>query len=342
MKQRGMLRFLLKASLLSLPLLLLSVLYVSDDPFKVIRSYACYYRPGYPSLATLNRDYVSLETFLRHQSRQKWDSFILGNSRSIFYEVKDWASLIGSRRTYHFDAAGESLYGITRKLQFLERYQAPMSNALIILDAETLNTVINGKDHLFIKHPLLSGQPRLDFQLEFFKTFFSAKFLLPYLQARLSSKMNPLVSQGIPADSRSFDYDVRHNEMSFGLLESLIARNPDAYYLPRKAAFYTRPPQPAESPPVIRQPQKTMLLEIARILNSRHTRYRIIINPLYDQKPCNHADLAYLRELFGNDRVFDFSGVNPITSDYRNYYDDSHYRPHVAKQIMSAVYANPQ
>ena len=341
MKHQGISRFLFKVSLLSLPLLLLSLFYVCADPFKVIWSYDVYYRSG-PNHVTLNRDYVSLETFLHHQSREKWDSFIFGNSRSLFYEVRDWALSIGSERSYHFDASGESLYGITRKLQFLERHQLPVSNALIILDAETLNTVTNSQGHLLIKHPLLSGQNRLVFQMEYFKTFFSRRFLVAYLDFRLCNRIKPYMIEECLLDERPIDYDVRHNEIRFGLQEQLIRDNPDAYYVPRKAIFYTRPVQQTVAAPVIKQPQRTELLEAVRVLTSQHTNYRLVISPLYDQVRFNPADLAYLKEVFGADRVHDFSGINDITSEYRNYYEASHYRPHIARQIMSIVYGIPE
>ena len=34
----------------------------------------------------------------------------------------------------------------------------------------------------------------------------------------------------------------------------------------------------------------------------------------------NESDLIYLKDTFGEDNVFDFSGINEFTNDYRNYY----------------------
>ena len=52
----------------------------------------------------------------------------------------------------------------------------------------------------------------------------------------------------------------------------------------------------------------------------------------------NESDLIYLKDTFGEDNVFDFSGINEFTNDYRNYYEISHYRPHVARKILEIVY----
>lgn len=59
---------------------------------------------------------------------------------------------------------------------------------------------------------------------------------------------------------------------------------------------------------------------------------------MYDQLKINEEDLEYLKTLFGDVNVFDFSGINKFTNDYKNYYEASHYRPHVTKEIMEKIY----
>jgi hypothetical protein len=341
MQDMAIRKFVYKLILLSIPILVVVAIYVYDDPFKVIRAYDSYYRSGYPSYIPLNRDYVSVETFLRHQSELQWDSFIFGNSRSLFYEVKDWSPHILSDRTFHFDAFGESLYGICRKLEFLEKRNIGIRNALIVLDTNTLSQVNNTTGHLGQKHPLLSGQGWFAFEMEYLKSFFSGCYFLAYLDFRLSHEVKQYMINADLFSTRPMDYDLRHNEIRFGAFEQMIETDPNAYYSPRERTFYSRPAMPAIFPPVILSPQKEMLEEVARILNSRHSMLRIVISPLYDQIQFNPDDLAYLKGLFGADRVYDFSGINNITHNRFNYYEDSHYRPHVAREIMSMIYHTP-
>ena len=59
---------------------------------------------------------------------------------------------------------------------------------------------------------------------------------------------------------------------------------------------------------------------------------------MYDQKKLNIEDLSILNALFGKENVFDFSGINQITNNLYNYYETSHYRPHVAKKIIDEIY----
>ena len=63
-----------------------------------------------------------------------------------------------------------------------------------------------------------------------------------------------------------------------------------------------------------------------------------MISPLYNKMKLHNEDLEYLKKVFGETNVFDFSGINKFTNDYRNYYESSHYRPHVAREILKIVY----
>jgi hypothetical protein len=83
-----------------------------------------------------------------------------------------------------------------------------------------------------------------------------------------------------------------------------------------------------------------MLSNIKRILDANATSYKIVISPLYDQEKLDAADLHILQSIFGRDRITDFSGKNDITSNVRNYYEESHYRIPVAQKIMDSIYRN--
>jgi hypothetical protein len=77
----------------------------------------------------------------------------------------------------------------------------------------------------------------------------------------------------------------------------MINKNPDDYYLPRKSVFFKRDTIQQYSPVVIKRIQEVMLTEISNILRKNNTSYKIIINPLYDQKKLNIEDLSILNAL---------------------------------------------
>ena len=92
------------------------------------------------------------------------------------------------------------------------------------------------------------------------------------------------------------------------------------------------------SPPVIGKPQRELLDSISSIFARQGTSVQIIISPLYNQIRLNPSDLRCLKQLFGSDHVNDFSGPNLWNTDLHNYYEASHYRPHVAVAVMDSVY----
>lgn len=325
-----------------IPVIAFSILLVSYlyyDPFQVVKKYKSFYVSGKPRYVTLNYDYVAVETFLNNYPTYKYNSFIIGSSRSRFYQMDTWSKYIHSNKCFHFDASGETIYGITKKMELLNAKKVQIANVLIVLDYLTLTGVHNSKGHLYIKHPLLSGQNLSAFQLQFFKTYCSLNFLYAYLDFKLSGRFKPYMKTKGLLDDVPVDYDLKYNEMKLSEFDNLIESDPTKYYNEKRMAeFYRQDSIKTFSPVAIREEQATMLNKIASIFKKNSTSFKIVINPLYDQNQLNKKDVNVLNQIFGEENVFDFSGINSITSDYHNYYEPSHYRPSVASKIMKQVY----
>ena len=118
----------------------------------------------------------------------------------------------------------------------------------------------------------------------------------------------------------------------------MMNRNFYDYYSAYKPYSYKNTAAMNFYPAVIKDKQKRLLKEIYEILIRNKTVYRIVISPLYNQFEFNPGDYNYLCSLFGKKNVYDFSGTNEITNNIINYYDDKHYRPHVAKYILDVIY----
>lgn len=340
-----MIEFLKRLSIFMTAIILLLIIlitvYLIFDPFKVVHKYEAYYNSGEPSYITLNRDFVSVETFINNYPEYNYNSFIFGNSRSRFYEMETWSKLIQTDKCFHFDASAESLYGINKKIEFLEKLQVKISNALIIFDYETLKKITNSKGHLFIKHPVLSGQSRFSFQVDFFKTFCSFSFLPAYLDFKISGRIKNYMINGHLLDDVPLEYNLKFNEMSYNQMEGSIHSDPSSYYNSKKMKrFVERDTTEKYSMPAINKEQKILLQKIREVFRRDQTRFKIIISPLYDQIRLSSEDITELKSIFGNENVYDFSGINSFTSDYHNYYEESHYRPQVANEIMKLIYKN--
>jgi hypothetical protein len=339
MNNQHIFTFLKKLSLLAIPLVAIVIIYILADPFKVIRNYPSFYKSGYPYYFSLNRGYVSTTTFDNYYSTVNYNSFILGNSRSMFYEVSAWKQYLDSnQKCFHFDAYSDNIYGIYKKIKYLDRKVSNINNVLLILDYKTLSGTEPVKHYLCVISPQLDNNRNLfEFHLEFLRAFYNPRFLFAFVDFKLFRKL-PYYMKNI-FDETPINYEPISNELSFAYIEAMIAKDESFYYNePRKHAFYERSGKVVYSPPCIRDKQKMYLEEIKNIFQKHKTKYKIIISPLYDQIRLNQDDVNSLCEIFGKENVFDFSGINEFTSNYRNYYDVVHYRPHVALEIMSEIY----
>ena len=52
-----------------------------------------------------------------------------------------------------------------------------------------------------------------------------------------------------------------------------------------------------------------------------------------------NPEVEQLKELFGAENVYDFSGINKYTNNIRNYYEGAHYRPCLGRQLLDSIYA---
>jgi hypothetical protein len=303
-------QFFLKLLLFSTPFLFFVGLYIYWDPFKVIWHYPHYYESGKPSYISLNREFVTTQTWVGQYPRYHYDSYIFGNSRSKFYQVHTWSQLIGadSSHCYHFDASAESIFGIDGKLKFLAANHATIKNALFVIDAGALNKADNSGGHIFVKDPRISGESEIAFQMDFLKDFFDFDFLRALIDFKITGHIKEYMTKDFLLDDRPFFYDTVTNELSLNSIEALIHKDTAAYYGPRRKFFFARDTTQQIYPAVIKAPQLKLLTDIRDRLLANNTSYRIIISPLYDQKRLNPDDLQILQDLFGKTICFRFFG----------------------------------
>lgn len=331
-------KFLSLALKFGSPLIVMLLVYLILDPFKIVQQHDSFYEPYGSAEVGVNKDYMSTSNFDRNYEKYSYDSFIFGNSRSIFYDAAEWAKYLpASSSPYHFDASGETLYGIYKKIQYIDGKGLELNNVLLVLDHTTLMQDKARTEHLFAISPQLENYSNfLEFHTAGFRAFYSKNFLRAYIEYNITGEVKPYMTEGALLMNSPMKYDSKTNEVRFLNEEEIDG---GSYYTPEQmAVFYERNKVEETSPATIGKTQKEMLEEIAAIFKKHNTNCKVIINPLYDQKRFSPEDLNYLKRKFGKDQVFDFSGKNDITEDYRNYYEESHYRPKVGRLLLSRIY----
>jgi hypothetical protein len=317
--------------LLSLPFLAILLSYFVLDPFRVLYHYQ---RFDEPLVAIPNRDYISTQMYLNTNAQRRYNSFILGNSRTLAFHVSDWTPYLHNASAFHYDASGESLYGVWKKLEFLKENGSAIQNALLVCDAELLAKTDDFDTHILRKDPRVVGALPLAFQLSFVKAYLANNFFYTYSKWLVTKQMTPDMAQVL--ESRHVYYDPQTNDLILPDLEAEIKRDSLGFYARNSRLKIAR--KPGVNAAVIGAAQLRQLIAIRNIVKAEHTNFQLVISPLFNQKQLNPADLAILQRTFGAANVHDFSGNNSITSNPGNYYEESHYRPFIGRQLLRQIY----
>lgn len=332
--------FVRRLLLAVLPVVMLLSAYIVMDPFKVIWHYDNYYPSQSSGGIALNPGFVATQAFRQQQPKQQYNAFIFGNSRSIYYPIAHWGKAVGdsAMRAFHFDAAAESLLGVWLKVRYIDRQGGRLDHALIVTDASLLAKDDCDHWHLCETPPALCNYSNIiDFEWQNFRAFLNPEYLLALTDYSLFHTLRPYMLKRHLLNEDMFMYDAVGNECDFQPMEQLIEAG--EYYTPQRIALFDDAQWPGTMQPVVIGPKQRVLLDsIAAVFSRHHTRCEVIISPLYDQIRLNPEDIITLQRHFGASHVHDFSGPNCWSADYHNYFETSHYRTHVAREILDIVY----
>ena len=331
----AMIKFLNKILLFFLPFIILVLCIVIADPFKVFLKYDNYYADN--QIINLNREYVSTQVYKKNPD--KFNSFILGNSRSLSYKCTEWEKfLTPDSKAFHFDAYGETIAGILDKLQYLNRNHTKINNALIILDYEMMSKEKVRLGTMFHTPPEFSNESYAEFYYNYLKYSLHPKFMLGLLDYNLFHKQRSYMKILFIFSKYKNNYNPVNNEVSYGYEEDILHDSVNYYknFEINDPYFeqYTKKYEFVK----ISDEEIRILNEISSILKSNKTEYKIVVSPLYDKIKLDDGRIKLLKDTFGEKNVYDFSGVNEITTEKTNFYESSHYRHKVANKIMETIY----
>tara|TARA_B100000809_G_scaffold249300_1_gene280408 strand:+ start:8199 stop:9194 length:996 start_codon:yes stop_codon:yes gene_type:complete len=328
-------KFLNRILVFAVPFSIIIIFIIYTDVFKIVgfQDYYSIQKVG------LNREMITTKTFNHFREKEKFNSFIFGSSRSQAYKCENWESYLDSSAIpFHFDAAGEGIWGISKKIEYIDELGDSIKNALIILDLESLVSTSLRKGHLFISMPCVSKSSKIDYYSSFIKASIDLKFLVAYMDYSVFAIHRDYMGHLIKPNKYDDLVDKINCDMWYGA-DKQIDLDSLCYYntLIKKGIFYKRRKERQLkhkiSPLAIAQ-----LNSIKTIFYKHNTSYKIVISPLYDQIPLEEEQVKTLEEVFGKENIYNFSGINQFTTPLYNFYETSHYRPHVANKIIDLIY----
>jgi len=327
------------AAFIFIPVLLLVAVYIITDPYRTIRPFSL------EDFDETNRDYVSSELWLMNNPVQHYDSYLFGSSRLGGINTYHWLKYLPEGSSHFlFQGWGETITGMEQKISYINGAGLPIKNAILLLDYpgafrkdQNLITVTS------IKHPTFAGRPKLIHESILF-WFFLQK----------PSQWWRAVIQWKNPRKPEFDFDPISNDTNRNNKYSDLDTPPGKDSLKKcsetnRESFIMENSCKTDSDlrignAMINEVFEGQLRHIRSIFDAQGTDYRIILSPdyCYTNLKLNEADLKKLRDIFGEDNVFDFTGRNYMTEDYNNYSDPEHFGLWVGWHMIEEIYNQEQ
>ena len=319
--------------LFSLPFIILTGIYIITDPFMVIYKYDDFNRKQY---IHKNRDFVSTEMFKKNSEKYVYDSFIFGSSTSLFIPPSIWSDYIDTEnKVFSFDASSERLPGLWSKVKYVDERNIKIQHALLVFDFRTFKEFDNS-DPTSMKHFEVYHSSKLNFHYKYLLQFLKIEFLTAIIPYKLCNKFFPYM-EGVIAVLPEY-YDTVTNEFYNTGVDQLLKTDSIKYYEDRPDRFPARSGEYTEEIKRSTSEHVQMLNEIKAILTKNNTDFKVLICPSYNQVAYNKEDLKLTEDVFGKENVFDFTGINRFTEAKSNFYDATHFKKYVGKELLDSIY----
>lgn len=328
-------RFIITFSLvIGIPLILLLGLYLWSDPFKTLHTF------DINDIDATNREYQTVELFKRNYPTYHYNSFVFCSSQGSGLNTYTWRMYLSEQsQPFLFQAWSENITGVKQKVVWLDNQNVPIEHALILIDIPGFfSTNQHPTDALSVKHFELSDEPEWMYHTrEYYNFIQRPSSWIDFTCRKLRGVKTPLGSDTISNDffaENRFNYDVLPKQDSLCSCSEQTRRN-----------FFLQIANVSEADvvmaePVINHDMQEILLDIKAVFEKQQTDYYIVITPSYRYTSpyLNTNDLVILQEVFGKDRVYDFTTDNQLTSDYNDFFDPVHFGTILGWKMLKTIY----
>ncbi len=229
--------FCIRTAIASIPIILLVLGYIWEDPFRVIWNYDPYFTKENPMMVGWNKSVVSTQAFDNNYKKQKYNSFVFGSSLAIGYGTEAWRKhLPEGASIFHFDVSAETVRGMLLKMKYINEKGLDIDNALIVFNPKFHNVNEGAPLHLVRQHYNLTPEwDYFDFEKMFFKLVLNRDFTIDYLKAKFSGEDPSVINKTI-FNVPAIDYDAISNEERYDSIDNLILHDESKYYTPKRIA----------------------------------------------------------------------------------------------------------
>ncbi len=346
MQNKNIKKLLGQLLLLSLPLLCILISFFAFDPYGFFLPLEK--KPG--ALIPISDDYMAVERYLNYDDKLHYNSFTFGNSKTLAYLSSDWCQHLDNCSAFKFGVPGECIFNIYNKLKLIDSRNQHLKNVLILLDSKVFVNFKNSQKFFqgpaYLHHPYSTDGTWMEFYTSYLKFYFSDFAFLQVAKYKLTGTYSTSMTEFFkdPKEYESINSSLQFlpfsNEVINVAAEHELEMDSSGYYEKNKTKFVSRTFLLKENRPwSIQKEDLEYMKSMLQLFKKHNSNYKIILGPNYDQLPFPQNQKNQLISIFGKANVYDFTGVNSYTNSMSNYYEQSHYRTKVGKNILEKIYS---
>ncbi len=293
-------------------LLTIALINIVVDPFYIFRT------PFLRTQTQINDRYAKIE-YLKN-NRGKFNSYLMGSSRLLLTPPNMIEKYISMGKCYNLAIIGATVNEHLLHIKYFIKNGYPVKTLYIDLDIDFMFTVKTHReqDSLLRLHPDVSNTSPIEF-------YWSYLSILPKgdirrkLKANFGKKTRPAAQFGndgaMPVES-----DVNNGPIFFE-----DQRVPGNYLIRNKTG----------------KENLALLREIVALCKQHDIHLILFTTPHHKSIMDHFAEedyISFLRDLSEVAAFWNFSGYNSITTDNKNYFDHSHYKPAVSRLIAARIF----
>lgn len=257
----------------------------------------------------------------------KYNGYILGSSRAAVIDPADIEKFIPNSRFYNLGVSNSNIWDQLLHIRYLIQQNYPIKYIFIQYDIDSTYGYEHDK-FLFRPHPEVIGKSLVVNYLETLMLYPMHDWENRIKQLKRDTLVNVIPETGV---------------FNMHFVEKKFNEDPDKY-ISAVEKFYTNPKRKNYFAPQFLAKKMADLHAVKALCDSHGIELLVATMP-YNQIQMDGINAeSYLAELQGIAAItafWDFSGYNDVTTNNYNYYETSHYRPHVGTWIFARIFAKP-
>ncbi len=254
---------------------------------------------------------------------QNFNTYIFGSSRAGALNPQEVNRLLPGAKTYNMTCNSCNQYENILHLRYFLKNGYPVKNILLMVEIYHINVWKVRQDDFTAKvHPEVTGESVLLFNLDY------ATSIAPPL-------ISKVITNNINGTQRVFAKD---GLIDFSRKEKLIAQGHEEYI--ERVFGHDKPPSRAPEDREQKPQPMQALAEIVELAKDNDINLFVFFAPNHHSYINSYSIddyIAFLRKIVSITDFWDFGGLNSVTTDNHNYYEQSHFRYSVGDQVLEIL-----